>query len=471
MPTLFKNIGWSALTSFLQVYTGSAVFIILAKLMSVNDFGLLSFGYALSAIVAVVADFGFSLMIIKDYPAENNRPSYLFNSTVAKGFIGVLSVVVFGVYLIGLYDGQWLQIGFIFTLFAILASFVVYLQALLRVQNKFRQYAGSGIVYAAGITLVVLLYWWQEMNLITLTFLLTFAKGFQLVWLLFSCRSSFKTYRYSGKKTSFLLQNSWSFGLFNILGILYFMVDTQIIAIFLGARDVALYQSVFRIVLILMLFSDVISSVLLPYLSFKFYQKQNLSEYVTRIFLYLLLVGCSIFLVFTTFKAEVIELLYTKEYSEAAVLVLPFSLVLIFRTVSSVLGNLLTISDRQKARVFGVSISLIISLVLNIMLVPIYGIIGSAWSSVAVHMVLFIIYASHSKKEIPSLRLNSKTNMIVLCVMILMYTSIAIWESGNYRITAACIGMWLVFLFQVMKQNNNLEFLKKILSEKGAGEN
>ena len=327
MATVSKNLFWSLITSVLQLYTGSIVFIVLAKLMALEDFGILSFGFSLSALAVIVADFGFSLMIIKDYPEQGEQSGkYLANSLLSKMVLAVLSSVFFWIYLLLFYKGQWLQMGSLYLVFAIVASFTIYLQSLLKVQNRFNKYTESNIVYALVVTISLMLYWYLKLTLLQLVLCLLAAKTIQLLWTTVLCRFDFSGFSYDEKLMGKLLKNSWSFGVFGILGIFYFMVDTQIISIYLGAREVALYQSVFRIILILMVFSDIMSNVLLPYLSFKFYIKENVGELVSRLFLYLLIIGCSLLLAFTSFRTELLTLLYTPEYQEAAVLVLPFSI-------------------------------------------------------------------------------------------------------------------------------------------------
>lgn len=469
MATVSNNILWSTLTSVLQLYTGSIVFIVLAKLMSVNDFGILSFGFSLSAIVVIVADFGFSLMIIKDYPQQLARSSYLFNSLIAKALIALGTIFIVGLYLLFFYEADWLKVGAIYALFALVASFIIYLQALLRVQNRFKRYTGSNIVYAVTITISVLVYWRFQISLIALVFCLLLAKIIQLIWLLALCRSTFDQFSYSGTMVGKLIKQSWSFGVFNILGIFYFMVDTQIISLFLTAKDVALYQSVFRILLILMLLSDIISNVLLPYLSFKFYKQENISELSSKIYLYLLLVGCSLFLAFTTFKTELLQLLYTPEYLEATVLVLPFSIVLILRTVSTLLGNILTISNQQVARVVTVSLSLVLSLVLNLLLVPKYGIVAAAWTSVLVHIVLFGLYAMFCRKELKGLSIFSLWALVLMLFSGFLYYLINHLYPHNYRVVLISMAVWILLLVFTMSRNNNFIFLRKVLREKGVG--
>lgn len=470
MPTVSRNIFWSTLTSILQLYTGSVVFIVLAKLMSVEDFGILSFGFSLSALAVIVADFGFSLMVIKEYPEqEASHKKYISNSLLAKGALSIACVALFFVYLSLSYVGDWFKVGALYIFFAIVTSFTIYLQAVLKVQNRFHKYTESTIVYAITVTGVILGYAFFQLDLFQLVGCLLLAKMIQLAWTAYLSRSSFSSSTDGFGLISKLIKRSWSFGLHTVLGIFYFMIDTQIISLYLGATDVALYQSVFRIILILLVFSDIVSNVLLPYLSYKYYQKENITELVSKIFLYMLIIGCSLFLAFTSFKIPILELLYTPEYVQAAVLVLPFSIVVILRTSSALLGNILTISNRQVYRVITVAVSLVISIVLNLICIPKYGILSAAWVSVVVHVVLFGMYFYYSQKEVPSIKLASKYNLTVLGSTLLMYTVVNHYFADNIWVTLLGAASWLLIVYGIMRQSNNLDFLRKVLKEKGAG--
>lgn len=470
MPTVSKNIFWSLLTSFLQLYTGSVVFIALAKIMNLEDFGILSFAFALSALAVIVADFGFSLMVIKDYPQrEFGHAHYVSNGVIAKIILAIGATVLFLIYLIAFYDGDWLRVGTLYIVFAIVASFVIYLQAVLKAQNRFQKFTETTIVYAAAATISIVIYWQFQISLLQLVLLLLISKTLQLVWVFILCKDSFAGFSYDGKMVKKLIKNSWSFGLFTILGIFYFMADTQIISLYLKAKDVALYQSVFRIILILLIMSDVVSNALLPYLSYKFYKKEDVSELVSKIFLYLLIIGCSLFLMFTSFKIEILTLLYTPKYQEAAILVLPLSIVVILRTVSSLLGNILTISDRQVYRVITVSVSLTVSLLLNFILIPKYGILSAAWVSVLVHFILFGFYFVYSRLEVSSIRLHSSSNVLILVTTAIIYALINHLTNNGIWIVLCCTLAWGLIIAFVMNRDNNFGFLKMILKEKGVG--
>ena len=149
MATVSKNIFWQSIAAFLQIYTGGIVFILLAKIMSMEDFGILSFGFSFSTLLSTCLDFGQSLMIMKDYP-QKLFPSgeYVLNSMAQKIVLIVVFCSLFMGYLLFFYTGEWLVIGQLFILFGIVSADVLYLQAVLRVKNRFKDASLSIITYA-----------------------------------------------------------------------------------------------------------------------------------------------------------------------------------------------------------------------------------------------------------------------------------------------------------------------------------
>ena len=72
------------------------------------------------------------------------------------------------------------------------------------------------------------------------------------------------------------------------------------------------------------------------------------------------------------------------------------------RYFGSVYGTLLTISDNQKVRTIGVTLTLFLIVILDLCLIPIYGIYGALYSLIIAHVVLNIIYVYFSYKEYKS---------------------------------------------------------------------
>jgi len=437
--------------------------------MSVDDFGILSFGFSLAAILVVCADFGFSLMVMKDYPAVNSNPIiYISNSLILKSFISLLIFIITVVYLLHFFEGKWVLVGGLFTVFAIISSFILYFQSLMKLQNKFGKHTETIIVYAVCITATIILYWFLGMSLEYLVLGILISRIIQLIWSFFICKDCFSLSNISFDHQNKLAKGMWSFGLHTIIGIFYFMVDTQIISIFLDAKAVALYQSVFRIILVLLIVSEMLSNVLLPYLSFKYFHKNDVDLFISKLFLFLFIIGCSLFLFFTSFSEFIIQFLYSEEYLLALPLVVPLSFVLILRTISSLLGNILTVSNKQVYRVKTVLTSLVLSLMLNLALIPKYGIIAAAWVSVVVHVCMFVMYLFYSKKEVRGAQFFSKDLIIILMGTTMLFFSVQ-WFSYIQPIIVNILAilMWFVCLYVVMKRNDNFVFLSNLMKDKG----
>lgn len=466
MSTVSKNLFWSIVITLFQVYTGSIVFIVLAKIMPVNDFGILSYGYSFSSIISVCSDFGFWLMVMKDYPNVIDPYRYVFNSLVVKVIISILVGILSLFYLILFYENHWITVGGIFILFAASSSFILYFQVLLKIQNKFKVYAGTSIIYAIGITFIILLYSISGMALVTLAFFILTARVAQLLWCMYLSWDSFNFKSFNIRLQKSLFKRSRPFGTHMVLGILYFMIDTQFISIYLGANDVALYQSVFRIIFVVLMIPEMISNVLLPYISSKYSNKVDISSLSSKVFLYLLIIGCSLFLFLTTFR-EFLPSIYSMDYVNAIPLVIPFSLVVILRGLSGLLGNILTISNYQFQRAMSVFVTLMICIVLNFAFIPIFGIIAAAWNSVVVHAILFILYLIYCNRGKVKVDFLSGDVIIVLVVTGIIFIGINTFENMGNFVPLIGIVFWISYVYFIMSRNNNFTFLTSLLKERG----
>ena len=468
MPTVSKNIFWSTLSAFLQIYTGGIVFILMAKVMPIDDFGLLSFGFSFGTLLSTCIDFGQSLMIMKDYPQDKyNAHSYVLNSLSQK----IIPILVFGflflLYLHLFYDGEWVSIGNRFILFAIATAYVLYLQAILRVKNKFRESSFSMMVYAIAISVIVVLFYLNKLNTLQFITFMLYGKLFQLCFTIVLCKDIFQRKWFNKDIQKYLLTNSWSYGAHFIFGTFYFTIDTQIIALLLEAKDVALYQSIFRIIYIFLIVSDIASNVLLPYLSSKYANKESIDQLSGNILYLLLIIGCALFLIFTSFHTEIISLLYTNEYIMAYPLVFPLSMVIMLRTAASIYGTLLTITNNQINRVKVVFMSMVVSIILNFSLIPIIGILASAWVSVLVHIVLLGGYYYYSKAEFPEISFFTKENNTIILITAAIFLLSNIVFKNSLVLSCILLLLWALIIGYTMRKHKKIATLTQILKDRG----
>lgn len=468
MPTVSKNIFWSSLSAALQIYTGGIVFILMARMMSIEDFGLLSFGFSLGTLLATCLDFGQSLMIMKDYLQEKfNSNRYVLNSMAQKLILIVVFGSVFLLYLYSFYSGEWVAIGGRFVIFAIISAYVLYLQAILRVKNRFRDSTFSVVAYALVISAVVAMYFFDQLTTLQFVGMMIIGKFLQLLLTLSMCREIFQRNWFSMPIQKHILRNSWSFGAHFIFGTFYFTIDTQIIALLLDAKEVALYQAVFRIIYIFLIVSDIASNVLLPYLSSRYAKNENIGILSANILYLLLIIGSALFLFFTSFHKEIITLLYTDKYESAYALAFPLSIVILLRTAASIYGSLLTISDNQINRVKVVFLSMVLSVTFNFLLIPPAGILAAAWVSVLVHAALLAGYFLYSRKDFQDINLFTKENISILMVTGIIFLFSNVVFEGNILLNILFFCLWGIVIGYRMKKDGKTAIIKELLQDKG----
>ena len=389
--------------------------------MSINDFGVLTFGTTLAGLLAVVAEFGFSLMAQKDIPQNKfNFNDYVFNTLVQKAGFSAITLIGGVIYLNLFYTGDNYSVGLIFILNAIVTSNIMYFFSVFRAKNMFVIESWLSLIYAIFSVLIVVLFYYYNLSVIFVAYSLLIVRVIQFVVLSIVMVDRFSIKPNFNKKINiYLFKNSYSYGLHYIIGVFYFTIDNQLLAYYSGNEALAIYQAMFKLVLILLAVNSLFETVFLPFLSSKFGGDKvvflNMASLINKT---IVILGLSIFLMFNLFVKDVVTFLYPEDYLVGLTITFALSLVLLFRIQTTVYSVLLTISNHQNMRVVTVAITLLTNIVLNFMLIPKYGFRGAATVSAITHFVMLILYVGFARKYINSFLIDLKTVLFSLSVIL-----------------------------------------------------
>ena len=213
------------------------------------------------------------------------------------------------------------------------------------------------------------------------------------------------------------------------------------IAYYWGNNSLAIYQALFRVVLIMLLVSDVLINVFLPYLSSQYSESREKflkkAKTLNSIFF---TIGIVMFVFIILFAEIILKILYENKYAESISVLIPLGFVLIFRIMSSVYAILLTISNNQKIRVKIVFVSFVVNVILNIIIIPIYSIIGAAYVSLITHFILFSLYVYFTKITFGKFLFDKKQLILIL------FTIFSLLLIYNYEIFISGIGSFIVMV-------------------------
>ena len=122
--------------------------------------------------------------------------------------------------------------------------------------------------------------------------------------------------------------------------------------------------------------------------------------------LFALILGVLIAFIVNIFSNELIYLVYGEKFSTLSNYVIYFSIIIFLRYFGVVYGALLTISDKQKIRTYGVLFTLLFIILVDLYVIPTYRLYGALFTLIAAHIILTIIYFYFAYKEYKTSFLN-----------------------------------------------------------------
>lgn len=130
-----------------------------------------------------------------------------------------------------------------------------------------------------------------------------------------------------------------------------------------------------------------------PVLS-RFYisSKKSLVLAYEKSFKYMFIIGLPIATGIYIFSDKIILLLYGKVYIESAIVLSILSGYLFLKFLNPVTGFTLMAINKQKSRLFSQGLSALLNIILNFILIPLYGFIGAAIATLITEIIFFITY-------------------------------------------------------------------------------
>lgn len=187
------------------------------------------------------------------------------------------------------------------------------------------------------------------------------------------------------------------------------------------------------------------------------YERENETNFYSQVFkYYLIILMTGVMIILVTIK-PLVSYIFAAEYYESWKII-PFLLLgVLFSSLSGFLGAFYIASKETKG-VFKTSVyGGIISLVLNLILIPNFGLIGAAISSMCSFFCMFILRYKDSQKYV-SITINKKTFCVSFGLIILQIISLYL-NLG----TAKELVIGLIFIIIIFATNKDILYFLKFI--------
>jgi len=382
----FRNTGWLFLEKILRIFVGLFVGVWIARYLGPEKYGLYNYAISFAGLFTVIASFGLNSILVRELVKNNNKKDVLLGTAFILKIIGAvvsLLIMAFATLFVSHSSFENVLI-FVIASAVIFQSFNVidfYFQS--KVLSKYVVYANVISLSVSSIAKVALIL--SEASLIYFAFVIFFDSLILVLgYLYFYKRQGLKffAWKFDYGIAKNLLKDSWPLILSGISVGIYMKIDQVMIKNMLGDESVGLYSAAVKLSEVWYFIPVLISSSLFPAIlnakkkDDSMYNKRLKNLYSTVVYLSLV---ASLFVTF--FAEPIINVLYGAQYMGSVVVLKLYVWSGVFVSLGVASSNWYLAENLQLLSFLRTFIGAIINVILNLILIKMFGLYGAAIST------------------------------------------------------------------------------------------
>lgn len=396
---IVKNVSWAVAGKVVNVLYGLFIGVLVARYLGPEQFGLMNYVISYVTLFSIIAAFGMDNIEIRELAKNQTKRDVILGSAfLFRLVLSVLTLVLIYVTLLIFESDRFTMVMvMVYSLYLIASSFNVirnYFTSIVLNEYVVKTEIARTLV-GAVIKILLLVYkcsltWFIVAN--TFDFFLI-AGGY-----IFSYRKKVGTlgnWKFNLSVVKFLARESFPLLLSGTAIIIYQRIDQVMIRNMIDNEALGQFSVAVRIVNLIIFIPSVIASTVAPILvnelktNYELYKKKR-QQFVD------IMIWSSIFmaLLVSLFAHIVITLLFGIKYQEAIGVLQIMAWKAVGIAMLSASGQLIIIEGKQKMVAIRNFIGVGVCVILNFILIPKFGILGSAWTTII--SVLFAGYFANS---------------------------------------------------------------------------
>ena len=383
-----KNTTLLVITNMVSLAMGFIINLLIAWDFSKGDYGIVNWAMNLATMFTLVTDLGLSMFLAIQLPRYPGQlKAYLDNALSIKL---IVSMITFAALVVSAVISHNTPLEFsillIISIYSLSLAVAQVLQSVFQAFQAMEHMAVcqvlNGVTLAAGTVLVV------TYNMGVIAFAAVYAiAGLAILAYTFIILSLFYTKprpRFDLSLWRQILIGGLPLSVAAVLSFFYFKIDIQLIKMFLGDTGVAEYTTAFKLVEAIIVIPALYCTAIFPLISTYFHEgNPNLDVLFRKSVKYLYMMGAPIAVGTIMLADKFILTIYLGKYASPTIEVLQLlGLGALLIYVNYVPNNFLSATNMQIANVKISAVCIVVNVVLNLLMIPAYGVIGSALAMV-----------------------------------------------------------------------------------------
>ncbi|HLP86299.1 MAG TPA: flippase [Candidatus Paceibacterota bacterium] len=463
--TIIKNIIWLSGGVTISKILRSIMIIYAARILGAENYGIFSYVISFAAIFNIFSDIGISSILTRELVRRTEKKEYLATSFSIKIVLVILTGLI-----IAFISPYFTNIAAAKPLMIIMAGLIVFesmrtfVFSISRAENRMQFESLYEIIVEIIITTIgfLVLYNIPSVRNFALGYLVAGILGFILVMI--SMRKYFRNiFKYFKKElVKEIFKSAWPFAIIGIFGVLMTNIDSVVIGFFKPVRDLGLFAAAQKPISMFYLIPGFLSTSLFPFISrfIKDGDENRLSTILKKSMIVSLGFALPITVGGIIIASPLINVLYGHEYIGAVPTfqLLLLTLIPIFPGV--ILSSTLLALDKQKIFIKTSIIGATINMTFNLLLIPTYGIVGSAIATILANIAVNGIFLMEVRKNH---KINIWKDMRKITVaLVLMAIAVYIMKSLLWSLIAIIlIAIIIYFGILFLLKEEVIEDIKK----------
>ena len=232
-----------------------------------------------------------------------------------------------------------------------------------------------------------------------------------------------------------LLRASIPFGVVGLATMTSYKIDTVLLSFYHGDAMVGWYAAPYNLIMMLMIISHSINQSLYPSLTRRYTQDTGaVNRVFGRVMKYLLIISLPIAMGATILARPIVAALYGDAFRQSALALQVLIWVLPAMFLTDLFGHTAMAMDNERGVARLNAVSAVFNVTLNLLLIPAYGLVGAAVTTVLTELVEIVQYRHLLRREMRSVSLKD-TLVRPLAAGIMMSAFVLVARSGNLLVT------------------------------------
>ncbi len=382
----FKNTSWLFAEKVFKLVLSFVVNIYIIRYLGPTEFGILSYALSFVGLFAAISTLGLDSIIVRELVSEPDKRDSILGSTFFLKLIGaLLSIILISITLFAISENSLnsliILIISVSTVFQTINVVDFYFQA--KVQVKYSAVVQFIALIISSIIKIILII--VKAPLLYFAIILSLESLFIGIGFLFAYKGrGLKLFNWKFSKTVAinLLKDSWPLILSGLVIAVYVKIDQVIIKNMLSDKDVGYYAAAVRIseawyfiptAICASLFPSIINARKISNVLF-ISRLQKLYDILTWL-------AYAIAIPITIFSTSIITLLFGNEFLTSASVLTIYIWAGVPVSLGVASSQYLISENFTRISFYRTLLGMIINVILNLILIPIYGIIGSAFAT------------------------------------------------------------------------------------------